>query len=253
MDKRVNSNATHGLEVFKGSNGGGSFPAPRETGQSVLEDSIHILLERVDESEDDVGVIGGFSGHSDCVAVRSILKIGTHGPVANPKSKARKKQRQITRQLARTKPYQHLVKQILEQKKLQDPEEQLRILTMAKVLQDINYALAHDDIMEEVNDGKLRLVAYFEDVVSNPRQLYIFNPTNNAFELTRHRLKELSQSPALLEQYALDKPVDVVIYIRDAIACTLQPQLKDAAHEMLRGDAGAGRGARKVIPSARQG
>lgn len=198
MDKRINSNATHGLEVFKMSNAGASFPAP-SIQQSAQEDSLHILLERAKESHQTV--ISAFSGHEDCVAVRSIWTLGNKPYVERSE-----------RDSARLAPYVELVAQISALQGVDDGER-LRLLTQAKTLQDINHAFAYEDIQAVVKANELSIVAYFEDVVKDPHRLYIFDPEQNIFVRTNIRLKEFQETPELLEQYALKAPVNVAAFI----------------------------------------
>ncbi len=213
MDKRINSNATHGLEVFKMSNAGASFPAP-SIQQSAQEDSLHILLERAKESHQTV--ISAFSGHEDCVAVRSIWTLGNK-PVSE----------RSERDSARIAPYIDLVAQISVLQGVDDGER-LRLLTQAKTLQDINHALAYEDIQAVVKANELSIVAYFEDVVKDPHRLYIFDPEQNIFVHTTIRLKEFQERPELLEQYALKAPIDVAAFIDEKASIYIKRRYEKA-------------------------
>lgn len=207
MDRRINSNATHGLEVFKMSTAGASFPPPALQ-QSTQEDSLHILLERAKESNQTV--ISAFSGHEDCVAVQSIWNVA-HKPLAE----------RSERDAARLAPYANLVEQVRSHPGIDDVER-MRLLTQAKTLQDINHAFAYDDIQAEVRNHELSILAYFEDVVIEPHRLHIFDPQQNVFVPTTTRLKEFLETPELLQQYALRGPVNVAAFVDDKAAIYTQ-------------------------------
>ena len=218
MDKRINPNATHGIEVFKMSNAGASFPAP-SIQQSAQEDSLHIMLDRAKESHQTV--ISAFSGHEDCVAVRSIWNLGNK-PTAE----------RSERDAARLAPYAELVDQIRGLQGVDDGER-LRLLTQAKTLQDINHAFAYEDIQSVVRDNELSIVAYFEDVVKDPHRLYIFDPEQNIFVRTTVRLKEFLERPELLEQYALKSPVDVTAFVDEKAAIYMKRRYEKAIKVMV--------------------
>lgn len=217
MDKRINSNATHGVEVFKMSNAGASFPAP-SIQQSAQEDSLHILLDRAKESHQTV--ISAFAGHEDCVAVRSIWNVGSK-PVSE----------RSERDAARLAPYAELVEHIRGLQGVDDGER-LRLLTQAKTLQDINHAFAYEDIQQVVKDNELSIIAYFEDVVKDPHRLYIFDPEQNIFVRTTIRLKEFLERPELLEQYALKSPVDVAAFVDEKAAIYMKRRYEKAIKAM---------------------
>ena len=218
MDKRINPDATHGVEVFKMSNAGGSFPTP-SIQQSAQEDSLHIILERAKESHQTV--ISAFAGHEDCVAVRSIWNLGNKP--AHERSE---------RDAARLAPYAQLVDQIRALQGVDDTER-LRLLTQAKTLQDINHAFAYEDIQAVVQDNQLNIVAYFEDVVKDPHRLYIFDPEQNIFVRTTVRLKEFLERPELLEHYALKSPVDVTAFVEEKAAIYLKRRYEKAIKSMV--------------------
>ncbi len=217
MDRRINSNATHGVEVFKMSTAGASFPAPTAQ-QSTQEDSLHILLERAKESNQTV--LSAFSGHEDCVAVRSIWNVA-HKPAAE----------RSERDAARLAPYAELVEQIRGHNI--EETERLRLLTQAKTLQDINHAFAYDDIQAVVNENELNIVAYFEDVVTEPHRLYIFDLKQNVFVPTTTRLKELLEQPELLAQYALKGPANVSAFVEDKAVIYKQRRYEKAIKSMV--------------------
>lgn len=207
MDRRINSNATHGLEVFKMSTAGASFPPPALQ-QSTQEDSLHILLERAKESHQTV--ISAFSGHEDCVAVQSIWNVA-HKPLRE----------RSERDAARLAPYAALVDQVRNHQGIDDVER-MRLLTQAKTLQDINHAFAYDDIQAEVQANELSIVAYFEDVVIEPHRLHIFDPRQNVYVPTTTRLKELLEQPELLQHFALKNAVNVAAFVDDKAAIYTQ-------------------------------
>ncbi|MDX1922642.1 MAG: hypothetical protein SFW65_05905 [Alphaproteobacteria bacterium] len=217
MDRRINSNATHGVEVFKMSTAGASFPAPSAQ-QCTQEDSLHIILERAKESGQTV--ISAFSGHEDCVAVQSIWN-AAHKPATE----------RSERDAARLAPYAALVEQVRSH--TIEETERLRLLTQAKTLQDINHAFAYDDIQAVVNENELSIVAYFEDVVTEPHRLYIFDVKQNVFVSTTTRLKELLEQPELLEQYALKAPVNVAAFVEDKAAIYKQRRYEKAIKSMV--------------------
>jgi hypothetical protein len=222
MDRRINSNATHGLEVFKMSNAGASFPAPSAQ-QSAQEDSLHILLERAKESNQTV--ISAFSGHEDCAAVRSIWVLGNK-PAAE----------RSERDMARLAPYAVLVEHI---RTLQGLElvERMRLLTQAKTLQDINHAFAYEDIQAVVNNNELSIVAYFEDVVEEPHRLHIYDPQQKIFVPTATRLKEFTETSELLSQYAFTGPVDVAEFVDEKAAIYIQRRYEKALQSLVADDA----------------
>ncbi len=218
LDKRINANATHGVEVYKMSNAGAAFPAP-SIQQSAQEDSLHILLERAKESHQTV--ISAFSGHEDCIAARSIWNVG------NKPARERSE-----RDAARYAPYAELVEQVIALNGV-DETERLRLLTQAKTLQDINYAFAYEDIQQVVRDNELSIVAYYEDVVKDPQRLYIFDPEQNIFVRTTVRLKEFLERPELLEQYALKGPLDVAGFVDEKASIYLKRRYERAFKAMV--------------------
>lgn len=218
MDRRINANATHGIEVFKMSNAGASFPLPT-TQQSAQEDSLHILMERAKEFHQTV--VAAFSGHEDCTAVRNIWQIGNR--LAGERSE---------RDDARLAPYAALVNHIRSIKGIEEAE-QLRLLTQAKTLQDINHAFTYEDIREVVAQNELGILAYFEDVVKEPRRLYLFDPEQNLFARTTIRLKEFLERPELIERYALKSPVDVAAFIDEKAAIYIKRRYDRAIKAMV--------------------
>lgn len=240
MDRRVNPDAVHDLKVYKMSNAGAAFPVPlkNDAAQSnTQEDSLHILLERAKETHQTV--LSAFSGHEDCVAVRSIWNVGNK-PVAE----------RTERDRARHAPYSELVEQVRNLEGF-DETERLRLLTQAKVLQDINHAFAYDDIQTIVNENELSILAYYEDVTSEPSYLYLFDPAQNVFLPTTLRLKEFSQRPELLAHYALKGPVNVAAFINSKAALFTRRRYEKVMQVMMADGYSVEQGEQTISPAAK--
>jgi hypothetical protein len=150
-------------------------------------------------------------GHFDCKGVQRIWRHANNKAAGQPLER---------HQAALLEPYEHYVDKI---KKIDGLDEaaKIHLLTVAKVLIDINAALQDEGIVHaaasavagDKNSRRIHIFAYLEDVTKDPRPLYIFDPKQKRFVEGAPLFAQVMGDRKALEHYRIAAAIDIDHFI----------------------------------------
>jgi carbonic anhydrase len=244
MDCRLNRHHIHNTQVYMIANAGGSIPKHRYTVDLTKIDllrhwrvaanlcgairrgdfsevreffryvrhtelSISLFMQMITEQKKQQ--IVALATHFDCGAVKTIWAAGNRPP---------HKRNSIGHAFMREQG--DLMRLVKENAELQEKqwgealakEEVINIYTRAKVLENYNRLVSYPSVRKAIAAAKdIKFVCYIEIPEGDKVFLKIYDPSAGRFRLTDITLKAFEEKPEMLEEYAINRPVDVRAFV----------------------------------------